>query len=118
VCSGSANIEIEVETTIGLFPKLSGFAEDSLVKQISDLSAFIMKATGCNLDELNPWTTDGQTEGEEGDDDFDDDDDDSALEFVIDIYTGVQCLMELIPSMEQTLRHQQAVSSTISRGLK
>jgi hypothetical protein len=101
-------------TQLGLFPRISDSAGHKLQQQVADLKVIVMNGVGWKQGDDN-MTEQGE-DGEQDNDDEDSEDEspDDEDEFVVDMHTSIQCLMDLVPSMEQVLQ-QQAVGPEFSR---
>jgi hypothetical protein len=96
-------------TQLGLFPRISDFAGHKLQQQVAELKVIVRNGVGWKEDDEN-MTQESEDREQDNDDEEDSEDEspDNANEFVVDLHTSIQCLMDLVPSMEQVLQ-QQAV---------
>ncbi|KAG4441601.1 hypothetical protein IFR05_002885 [Cadophora sp. M221] len=104
-------------TKLDLYPGFSEFADVSLQQKIEELSKTVLEGVGWYLnfdnirqsnaaDEEPEECLDDSSSENQFSEDMDADGKDEADtedDFVLDIYTSVQCLMDLLPSMEQAL---------------
>lgn len=97
---------------------LSDSNEGRLQNQVAELSQIILEGTDMNLIEISTAVRCRSIEDDDEKDANDceindDEDDEDADGFVEDIHISAQCLMDLIPSMEQILQRQTIMKSSL-----
>jgi hypothetical protein len=101
-------------TQLGLFPRISDFAGHKLQQQVAELKVIVRNGVGWKQDDEDMTQKSEDKEDNDDEEDSEDESPDDADEFVVDMHTSIQCLMDLVPSMEQVLQ-QQAVRLEFSR---
>ncbi|KAL5318419.1 hypothetical protein ACEPPN_013479 [Leptodophora sp. 'Broadleaf-Isolate-01'] len=100
-----------------LYPGFSEFADVSFQQKIDELSKTVLEGVGWHLHDDKTGQSSGADEKSKkclddssSENQFSEDKDagnqeeaDTEDDFILDIYTSVQCLMDLLPSMEQAL---------------